>query len=113
MTIGRRFQRAAAEGYDEAGLLKRGGERFGLHGAEGRLAAFGEDARHGAAIALLDDAVEIDEAPAEALGARLRPIVLLPEPMNPVSTMRSTAACAGAGDVVSNALWGAVEGMRV
>src|SRR5215472_3205287 len=43
--------------------------------------------------------------------ARARPTVLLPEPMKPVSTMRSTGV--GAGTPPKSRVFGAGEGMRV
>src|SRR6185437_912181 len=68
MASGCGFQRASAQSYDVVRRLERGDEGLGLHGTEGRLAAFRKDARDCAAVALLDETVEVNESPAEPLG---------------------------------------------
>ena len=62
------FGGSAAEGDDDAALAEEGGEGGGLEVAEVGFAVFGEDFGDGAAVAGFDLAVEIEEAPAEALG---------------------------------------------
>ncbi len=62
------FGGSAAEGDDGATLAEEGGEGGGLEVAEVGFAVFGEDFGDGALVAGFDLAVEIEEAPAEALG---------------------------------------------
>jgi fibronectin-binding autotransporter adhesin len=62
------FGSSAAEGDDGAALAEEGGEGSGLEVAEVGLAVLGEDIGDGELVAGFDLAVEVEEAPAEAVG---------------------------------------------
>ncbi len=62
------FGGAAAEGDDDAALAEEGGEGEGLEVTEVGFALLGEDLGDGAAVAGFDLVIEIEEAPAEAVG---------------------------------------------
>jgi hypothetical protein len=62
------FGGATAEGDDDAALAEQGGQGGGLDVTEVGFAMLGEDLGDGAAVAGFDLMVEIEEAPAEALG---------------------------------------------
>ncbi len=67
-TVAESFGGAAAEGEDDVALAKKGGKGGGLDVAEVSFAVLGEDLGDGAVVAGFDLAVEIEEAPAEAVG---------------------------------------------
>ncbi len=62
------FGGSSSEGEDDVALAEEGGEGGGLEVAEVGFAVLGEDLGDGAVVAGFDLVVEIEEAPAEALG---------------------------------------------
>jgi hypothetical protein len=62
------FRRAAAEGEDDVVLAEEGGKGGRLEMAEVGFAEFGEDLGDGAVVAEFDFVIEVEEAPAEAVG---------------------------------------------